>query len=301
MPPSTCARSSALTNVKCPSADFRTATLARPPLHNMQQKHAGAPRRGVPPQTRHSPLARCSYTRIDRRHSPTHSVRDPPARNATPSRASQMSIDDRLRAGRRCGAAAAVSLSPLRVHSEWKADGGRGRGFPPHPLLSRAPPQIFLSIKSKTALTTSEPRLTTATSIDEAYGTGASSIHSRLTGASSRSKHCSWMSAETVAPTPPELVDSSRMATCGTGPRRLRGEGSESGRARARDSRLVRARERVADRLHVERLERAQLDQVDVEPLGLQQGRDGSGPAARGGGCRASPAPGSRAGPTGTP
>mmetsp|Transcript_10099 Transcript_10099/g.32425 ORF Transcript_10099/g.32425 Transcript_10099/m.32425 type:complete len:226 (+) Transcript_10099:152-829(+) len=179
----------------------------------MQQKHAGAPRRGVPPQTRHSPLARCSYTRIDRRHPPTHSVRDPPARNATPSRASQMSIDDRLRAGRRCGAAAAVSLSPLRVHSEWKADGGRGRGFPPHPLLSRAPPQIFLSIKSKTALTTSEPRLTTATSIDEAYGTGASSIHSRLTGASSRSKHCSWMSAETVAPTPPELVDSSRMAT----------------------------------------------------------------------------------------
>ena len=41
--------------------------------------------------------------------------------------------------------------------------------------------------------------------------TGASSMQRRLTGASSRSKHCSWMSAETVAPTPPELVLSSRM------------------------------------------------------------------------------------------
>ena len=106
-------------------------------------------------------------------------------------------------------------------------------------------------------------------------GTGASSMQRRCTGASSRSKHCSEMAAETVAPTPPDCVLSSRMATCGTGPRRLRGENSESGRTRASESRLVRARERLADRLHVERLERAQLDQVDVEPLGLQQGRDG--------------------------
>ena len=57
----------------------------------------------------------------------------------------------------------------------------------------------------------SEPRLTTAFSIEAAYGTGASSMHSRRTGASSSSKHRSEMRADTVAPTPPLRVDSSRM------------------------------------------------------------------------------------------
>ena len=43
--------------------------------------------------------------------------------------------------------------------------------------------------------------------------TGASSMQRRWTGASSRSKHCSEMAAEMVAPTPPDCVLSSRMAT----------------------------------------------------------------------------------------
>eukprot|EP00962_Isochrysis_galbana_P013429 scaffold3810_cov120-Isochrysis_galbana.AAC.6 len=96
-------------------------------------------------------------------------------------------------------------------------------------------------MKSKTACTTSVPRLTTASSIDEAYGTGASSMARRRTGASSKSKHCSWISAETVAPTPPEFVLSSRMVTL-----------------------CVRASER---------LERAHLDEIDVEPLSLNLGQ----------------------------
>jgi len=64
--------------------------------------------------------------------------------------------------------------------------------------------QIFFVTSSYTAWTRSDPRFTTATSIEAAYGTGASSMQSRFTGASSRSKHCSLTIAEMVAPTPPE-------------------------------------------------------------------------------------------------
>ena len=50
--------------------------------------------------------------------------------------------------------------------------------------------QICLWTSAYTACTRSLPRFTTACSIDDAYGTGASSMHSRRTGASSRSNAC---------------------------------------------------------------------------------------------------------------
>ena len=53
-----------------------------------------------------------------------------------------------------------------------------------------------------TAVTTSAARLTTVFSISLAYGTGASSMHRRITGASSSSKRFSPTKALTVAPTP---------------------------------------------------------------------------------------------------
>mmetsp|Transcript_3438 Transcript_3438/g.12705 ORF Transcript_3438/g.12705 Transcript_3438/m.12705 type:complete len:210 (-) Transcript_3438:1915-2544(-) len=64
-----------------------------------------------------------------------------------------------------------------------------------------------------TPITKSLARFTISFSISVAYGTGASSMHRRNTGASSSSNRVSETSADMVAPTPPLRVDSSRIAS----------------------------------------------------------------------------------------
>ena len=101
-----------------------------------------------------------------------------------------------------------------------------------------------------TAVTTSAARLTTVFSISLAYGTGASSMHRRITGASSSSNRFS----PTKAPT--------------------RGADAAGARGFVEDDDLVRALQRRLDGFPIHGLHARELDEVGVDALGVEF-RDG--------------------------